>query len=268
MTQTLEASTRHRGKDSSPAIAWIKYVLQSRPGAQATDFAVAAGVSRKTVSNLLGENPRPSLYSGTYGQIMATRPEDIRIARRRIVDGAPAREIVASLTREGWTIQEIAQVGGVRPSTLTPQNLDSVYAETVVRLIHAQKALRGRSLRGDVDPRALAPSFPVLRRAEALMAMGWKREEIARRADVSVCALRTTKKLILRATAERVRVAFDGMRLTLGDNDITRERAKRLGYAPWAAWPGRSIDEEDAVPDWGFVEDVKWREAIRKRYEK
>lgn len=266
MTQTLEGPARTRGKDSTPAIAWIRSVLQSRPGAQATDFAEAAGVSRKTVANLLGDDPRPTLYSGTYHQIMATRPEDIRIPRRRIVDGTRAQEIVSSLAREGWTLQEIAEAGGVKRSTLAPQNLDSVYAETVVRLIHAKKVLDRRFREGDIDPRALVPAFPVLRRAEALMTMGWTREEIAHRAQVSTHALRTTKRFVLRSTSERVRKAFEGMRLTLGDSLITRERAKRLGYAPWAAWPGRSIDVEDAVPEWGFVEDAAWREAIRRRY--
>lgn len=267
MTQTLEGPTRTRGKDASPAIAWIKHVLRSRPEAQVTDFAVAAGVSRKTVANLIGPNPRPSLYAGTYEQIMSTRPEDVRIARRRIVDGTPAKEIIASLTQEGWTITEIAKAGGIKPSTLTPGNLDRIYAETFARLVRAQRMLNRRSLNGDGDPRALAPSYRVLRRAEALMAMGWRREEIARRAQVSVHALRTTKRSVLRSTSDRVHVTFKSMRLTLGDSPITQERARRLGYAPWAAWPGRSIDDEGAVPDWDFVEDLEWREAIRRRYE-
>ena len=157
MTQTLEGPTRTRGKDSAPAIAWIRSVLQSRPGAQATDFAEAAGVSRKTVANLLGDDPRPALYSGTYHQIMATRPEDIRIPRRRIVDGTRAQEIVSSLAREGWTLQEIAEAGGVKRSTLAPQNLDSVYAETVVRLIHAKKVLDRRFRGGTSTPERWFP---------------------------------------------------------------------------------------------------------------
>ena len=100
------------------------------------------------------------------------------------------------------------------------------------------------------------------------MAMGWRREEIARRSGVSASAIRTTGTKVLASTAERVRVAFTAMRLTPGDSAITQERAKQLGYAPWSAWPGGSIDVESAVPDWGFVEDRQWREAIRDRYER
>lgn len=233
-----------------------------------TDFAVAAGVSRKTVANLLGANPRPTLYSKTYERIMSTGPEDIHIARRRIVPGDSAREVLNSLTQDGWSLKEIAEAGGLKRSTLSSGNLGSVHAETLARLLRAQGVLNLRLLQGERDPRALVPSYRVLRRAEALMSMGWKREEIARRGQVSVHALRTTKRFVLRSTAERVFATFDSMRLSPGDSDITRERAKRLGYAPWSAWPGWSIDREDAVPDWGFLDDVEWREAIRERYEK
>lgn len=268
MTHTLDGAPRARGKDSRPVIEWIQYVLQSRPGAQVADFAVAAGVGRKTIAGLLGDSPRPTLYSGTYERIMNTRPEDIRIAPHRIVSGDGARKILSELTQDGWSLGEIARAGGLKRSTVSSGNLGRVQVETVGRILHAQEVLNRRHLRGERHPRALIPSYRVLRRVEALMSMGWTQEEIAQRAQVSVKVFRAAKKSVFHSTARRVFAAFEGMRLSPGGSDVTREYARRLGYAPWSAWPGDSIDREDAIPDWRFLDDVEWREAIRERYEK
>lgn len=61
-------------------------------------------------------------------------------------------------------------------------------------------------------------------------------------------------------------VAYEDLRLRTGRSEITAANARRSGYAPWAAWPQWSIDRREAVPDWSFVEDSQWREAIRERY--
>lgn len=267
VTQTLDGPTRTRSRATAPAIEWVRYVLSCRPEALVTDFANAAGVSRNTIANLIGGKPRPSLNSATYERIMSTNPEDIRLTRRRVIPGDTAREVVESLVAKGWNLQEIADAGGLKRSTLTPANLDRVYAETVARLLYARLILNQRAPHGENESRSLVPSYKVLRRAEALMVMGWRREDIAQRGQVSLHAIRTPKKFVLRPTAERVFEAFDSMRLTPGGSDITRRQARRLGYAPWVAWPGQSIDKEDAVPDWKFLDDTDWREAIRKRYE-
>lgn len=70
------------------------------------------------------------------------------------------------------------------------------------------------------------------------------------------------------ATAERVRKAFASMRIMSGDSVVTMKTAKRLGYAPWSAWSDGSMDTESAVPDYEFVDDPQWRDAIRRRWEK
>lgn len=256
-----------RGNDSAVAIAWITEVLQQRPDARPYDFAASAGVNRKTIANLLSESPRPTLYSSTYSRIMSTGPDDVRLSRYRLTSGAAAQRIVNDLLRKGWTRKEIADAAGLRRYTVADKNLGQVHLQTVARLMEARRVLDARTRSGVESEHALAPSFRVLRRAEALMAMGWSREEIAKRAGVGAAVLRTKRSHVALSTAKAVEKAFAEMRLTPGGSEITRRRARRYGFAPWSAWPGGTIDVASAVPDWEFVEDAVWREAIRERYE-
>lgn len=268
MTQTAMSAPRTRGRDSSVAIQWITQVLKQRPGAHPSDFAASAGVSRKTVVNLLGESPRPSLNSATFTRIMDTTPEDVRLSRRRVVSGEPARRILEHLGAQGWTLREIADAAGLKTSTLNDKNLDQVYIETLSRLAHARRVLEGRLLRGMEGRFVLVPSTPMLRRVEALMAMGWSRSDIAERAGVSLGAIRTAKPRVHATTSRAVHAAFETMRFSTGTNAITQKRARQLGYAPWSAWPDGGMDDEDAVPEWRFVADDEWRKAIRERYKR
>ena len=267
MTQTLERTALKRGRDSGPAITWISHVLRSRPEARPCDFAASAGVHRKTVVNLLGPSPRPSLYSETYDRIMSMEPQNVKVSARQIVPGAPAKRILDELVRDGWSIKDIGTVADLKRSTLAPHNLDRVQVGTIQALLRAQVILNAQLARGSRSLSSHVPSFLSLRRVEALMAMGWSCNEIARRSDVSVSSLRTSKPRIMHETALKIQDAYFHMRMTPGDSDITRERSQRLGYAPWSAWPNRSMEVESAVPDWGFMDNAEWREAIRLRYE-
>lgn len=266
MTQTATKAPCQRGLDAAPAIAWIRQTLREKPGAHPNDFADAAGVSRRTIGNLLGPSPRPRLYSGTYQQIMATTAADLRVPRRRVLPGEPARRIVESLGRDGWTVQEIAAAGGLHPSTLYRSRLDHVYAETFVRLVYAQRVLTKRRALGRVSPPKSVPACGVLRRVEALLALGWTRRELEEFSGLSLNVLRTRRATVSYASAQRVRAVFEALRMTPGGNAGVRVRARRWGYAPWSAWTPETIDDPGAVPEWGFVSDPVWREAIRARY--
>lgn len=191
----------------------------------------------------------------------------MKVSPRQIVPGEAAKGLLAELVHDGWTMREIGEVARLKPSTLAPANLDSVYVGTIQALLRARAILDARLLNGEKSDLAHVPSFPALRKVEALMAQGWTRDDIARRSGVSVSALRTSKPRILHETAQGIHGAYLRMRMTPGGSDITRERSQRLGYAPWSAWPNGSIDVESAVPDWGFMDDVEWREAVRRRYE-
>ena len=265
MTQALESKGRARGHDSAEAIEWIKDVLHKRPDAQLSDFAASSGVNRKTIANLLGPAPQKSLYSPTYRRIMATGPADIHVPSTRVIDGGVARNIVSTLSGMGWTLREIAEAAGVTTQTIIVNNMDNVQAETLSRLVHARRALLRKAPNGPGEQ--YVPSFSMLRRVDALMTLGWGGEEIARRAGVTLGVIRTPKKRVAKETATAVSAAYERMRFSLGGNEITRRRAKRLGYAPWSAWPNGTIDVACAVPDWSFVDDKEWSEAIRRRYE-
>lgn len=266
MTQTATKVPCQRGLDAVPAIDWIKQVLREKPGAHPNDFADAAGVSRRTIGNLLGPSPRPRLYSGTHQQIMATTADDLRVPRRRVLPGAPARRIVESLSHDGWSVQEIARAGGLHPSTLHGSHPDHVYAETLMRLVYAQRVLAKRRALGRMSPSKSVPACGVLRRVEALLAMGWTRREIEEFSGLSSNVLRTRRATVSHASAQRVRATFEALRLTPGGNVGVQVRARRRGYAPWSAWTPETIDDPGALPDWEFVSDPVWREAIRARH--
>lgn len=269
MTQALAPRNRPCSHDSSDAIAWITHVLEQRPEAAPIDFAVTAGVAPKTIKSLLGPCPQSKLRTRTFAKIMNVGPDEIRVDPRRVVPGHPARRIVAELVEQGWSLGEIAGAAGLGVLTLDGRNMDMVHASTVARLVHARGVLSERFRRGERGKHgrfAYVPSFPMLRQVDALMVLGWSLDEIGRRAGVSRTALRTSNERVQASTAQAVRNTYEQLRFRHGPSDLTRLRAKQLGYAPWGAWPDGAMEDERGVPQWMGVEDRVWRSAIRERY--
>lgn len=265
MTSLLEAPISG-AQPSGPATEWILRVLAQRPGTNSRDFARASKVSMRTVNNLISETPRPTVYSATYTRIMQTGPSDLTLPNGRVLPGAEARAIIAQLKEMGWGLTEIATASGLSISTLNDKNLSSIQANTLRHLMKARAVLISRSSAGAHGARHVVPAFRTIRRVNALMAQGWSTPNLRAISGITQMSLRPQRDHVLLSSFERVQTLFESLRYKTGPNEATIRRAKALGYAPWAAWNGDSIDDPDATPDLEFVSCPEWRESIRARY--
>lgn len=101
----------------------------------------------------------------------------------------------------------------------------------------------------------LVPKLGAVRRIRALMALGWPRRELARRAgytgDALAGILNGRRQTILRATHELIVELYDQLSMTPGPSDRTRAIALEKGWDPPLAWEGIDIDAPTALPDHG-----------------
>lgn len=231
------------------------------------DFARASGVSEKTLRNLMSGKCSDNLYISTADRIFAVDAGDLRgVVDRTLVPGERTRRIVEALYSRGMTAAQVAEAMGVSTSTIMPTNLDQVYRDTEKRAVHAFRMLGQRSEETGHKP---VPGFPLRRRIEALMVLGWPGPEIARAAGVSLSVLSRTGVegvKVQAETAERLMTVFANLRYREGPSKATANRARKLGYAPWAAWPKGEMGRQDGRPDVSFVTDSQWQSAIRSRW--
>lgn len=106
------------------------------------------------------------------------------------------------------------------------------------------------ALRG--NPRSV-PAAGTIRRAQALVALGWTMGQIATEAGVSVNTLRSIQyhgsQTVHSTTAAAVRDAYERMSMTLPDGPSaarTRALARKNGWPPPLAW--NNIDDENETP--------------------
>ncbi len=96
--------------------------------------------------------------------------------------------------------------------------------------------------------RRLIDSLGTTRRIEALMAIGWTSGHIADLIGVTRSGVRRIKysRTVQIGTARRVEAAYDALSGRPGPSEMTRGRARSLGYAPPLAWD--DIDNPDETP--------------------
>jgi hypothetical protein len=94
------------------------------------------------------------------------------------------------------------------------------------------------------------------RRIEALMAIGWPGDELARRLGVTRGALYRTRRRTtsLRGTQRRVADLYEALADVRGPSRRTEGRSRALGYEPPIAWDDDTIDDPAARP-------AKWRRS-------
>lgn len=107
----------------------------------------------------------------------------------------------------------------------------------------------------------------VMRRLQALAAIGWSSTELGRRLGISGTAVQQFRRgehprVKLRSVA-RIRRLYAELSMTPGPSVITRSRAVRRGWAPPLAWDDEGIDDPTARPV-GFIEPVRYRNAREK----
>lgn len=126
--------------------------------------------------------------------------------------------------------------------------------------IYRKRLREGRQAAG------LLPAIGTHRRIQALMAIGWPADEIARRlgwagSKVLFRALRTKK--VQRKTYTAVAALYDELSLTPGPSAITKGRARAAGHQPPLAWD--DIDRDPEPPAAGNVDSGEVDQAAVAR---
>ena len=167
---------------------------------------------------------------------------DAGLLRGGLRDATPARDLIRLQLALGRTLYSLEQVTGLGRESLS----EILTGETAQIRVLTQDAILAAPLR---------PShIGCLRRYQAMARHGYTVPQISAMAGIP----RRTFEAALRRgtfsddTAERLRVAFDGLRTDKsGPSPNAAGTAARKGYAPMGAWDGIDIDDPDAVPDVG-----------------
>lgn len=98
----------------------------------------------------------------------------------------------------------------------------------------------------------MMPAIGVKRRVQALMAMGFTSDYIARELGVSDALVRYwyhKANNVYVATYEKVAALFDRLEFTKGPSELSAHRARSKGWPTTIAWDGDRIDDPDAHPN-------------------
>lgn len=106
------------------------------------------------------------------------------------------------------------------------------------------------------------------RRLQALIALGHSQNELCRKSGIS----QSTMSHLVRGsvqrtsidTAQRVRKLYDELSMIPGRSQSSRDKARRLRWAPPLAWDDDLIDDPDAKPEVGENRTVKFDERYRE----
>lgn len=179
---------------------------------------------------------------------------DRALGRTRLRPATQARAHINTLLAQRWSMRGIAEAAGVSPSAV------SKIASGAQVTVHHDTARRILAVSLEAQHERTNPAGFVLntgarRRIEALLALGWRHEDIT-----AAMGTRTTSALVLhqvggwiaQATHDAVVAAYDALSMTPGPSERTRARSARLGYAPPLAWDDDDIDDANSAPadDW------------------
>lgn len=128
------------------------------------------------------------------------------------------------------------------------------------RCHEAREAMRlcDKRRRHHRQPDARVDPTGTRRRLHALIALGWRWEDLAVRFDTSYQAVQkwTTRTTVHVDTVHRVKVVYDAMAGTPGPSNLSRLRAKAKGWPPPQAWDDDGIDDPATEPCWGEADDT------------
>lgn len=275
MSSSPELSTRTRPiipsaqPRYSQAATRVTTVLALVPGVSQVSFARIAGISQRTLTNIMNPTHHDRVVKqGTYDKIMAVSPRDLAQEPRRVlIDGAATQALVDHLVARGYTVREIAHRAGLGANTLSPGNLSRVHTDTALAVQRVYRQLPHAAV-----PPDLVPACGVTRRVDALRVMGWPLRALAAEAGTSALVLSASSSRGARRTQavhQRVVGVYQELKFTIGPSARAVQEAKFTGCAPWAAWTNESrMDDPHRQPDYNFVEDPVWAAAIRDRYRK
>lgn len=169
----------------------------------------------------------------------------------RYVDPEPVTRHVNRLLAAGMSGRGIALAAGVSPQTIG-RFRDRGYERTQRATARRILAVRADAIYRRQDDAGFVPRVGSTRRIQALMALGWRHQDITaamRIATRSQLVLHQPGQYITRATRDAILRAYDELSMRRGPSEKTRQRAIASGYAPPLAWDDDTIDDPYAVPE-------------------
>jgi hypothetical protein len=120
----------------------------------------------------------------------------------------------------------------------------------------AQQVTRHRKRRAaGLVPPGLVSNVGVIRRRQALGAIGYSLADLAPHFGVTAAALNChviEDRTVLRSTYEQWCRVYDLLSMTPGTNTRARREGRRRRWAPPLAWDDDSIDDPASKPDFGL----------------
>lgn len=180
---------------------------------------------------------------------------------RRLVDAGPVHAHLSRLVAAGWSYRAISEAAGVAPTTvhkITHRGQATVRRDVAARIlrVRADQVLARRA-----NPAGFVPAVGTRRRIEALLALGWRHEDITAASGLpgagrSGVVLHQRGDWVAKATHDAIVTAYAALSSRRGPSERTRRRALDLGYAPPAAWDDDADqDDPDAAPAAGWRPD-------------
>lgn len=178
-----------------------------------------------------------------------------------LVDANPARAHIKELTNAGMGLKQITKASGISGGMLTKliygtPRPDGTRRPPAAR-IKPSTAERILAVRLTLASGAVVPSTGARRRLQALACNGWSIGALATRGGVDRQRLdqamsgHRIQHDTHQVVADLYEQLWDVQAPPSGPATRTRNRARRMGWAPAMAWDDDTIDNPDAVPDMG-----------------
>jgi DNA-binding XRE family transcriptional regulator len=180
------------------------------------------------------------------------RVERARGLKRRTDIGRARTHIQSLMASHGVSIRSIGEAAGVSASTISLIERGGVNL-VGVKVEKAILAVRVEDIFERPNPRGSVPIIGARRRIQALMAIGWRHQDLTPRLGFrSANIVHQGGHWVSRQKHDAVKDLYDRLwnqRGPAGAQSMTR--IEKAGYAPPLAWDDDSIDDPNAAPDLG-----------------
>lgn len=167
---------------------------------------------------------------------------------RRYVEATDTRAILRGFLEAKVPLRALARSTGLSDT--------AIGAIIEGRRTHVQRSTAAKAAAltlADVYGQAggTVPAVGTTRRVQALMAIGWRKPDLATAGIPSAQLVTRARSHVTAATWRQVGEVYDRLSMTPGPSASARERATRRGYAPPLAWDEDALDDPRATPQFG-----------------
>jgi transcriptional regulator with XRE-family HTH domain len=180
------------------------------------------------------------------------RVERARGLKRRTDIGRARTHIQSLMASHGVSIRSIGEAAGVSASTISLIERGGVNL-VGVKLEKAILAVRVEDIFERPNPRGSVPIIGARRRLQALMAIGWRHQDLTPMLGFrSANLMHQAGHWVSRQKHDAMKDLYDRIWDQRGPATAqSMTRIAKAGYAPPLAWDDDSIDDPNAVPDLG-----------------